>query len=234
MFVNLVQLVSSAQYAAERNSLTLEENIMLSVLNLKRDGHKPELVEEAQQLYAKSLDATFKIAQGILAEPPLTYKNPSNHEVFSVYTSTEMLIVKEAAKLALYDAEFRDDIADTLGITDDVIRDVSLKLQKDLASDELPVDGFIDGVLQFLNDHPGLGLADKLREAIDVSRKEISIIYDTSDVINDQVSSELTEEQAYNVLILSKKNFDMNCGITHGSLKNEAEYLYESGDCRPS
>jgi len=234
MLISPAQLVCSANYACDHNSLTIEENIMLTVLNLKREEHKTKLTERAQQLYIEALVATsqFLIAQSSSIKAPIANSIKSSAESITGYSTTELLIVKEAAKLALYDAEFRDDIADTLDISDDVIRDVSIKLQKDLAGEVSPTigDELIESVLIVLASHPEI--VDSLREAIDASRNEISIIYDTSDVINEQVSPELTEDEAYSVLSLAKKNMDMNEGISWSTLKCDADYLFEADSPR--
>lgn len=56
------------------------------------------------------------------------------------------------------------------------------------------------------------------------SERSISIIWNVEDV--QEVAPNLTDEQAYEVLLLCKKNHDANYGITWETLEAHAEILY--------
>jgi len=58
--------------------------------------------------------------------------------------------------------------------------------------------------------------------------RSISIVWSTEDV--QEVRPDLNEDQAYEVLIMAKKEHDANYGICWDTLQSWADYLYPEPD----
>jgi len=137
------------------------------------------------------------------------------------YTQEEEIILKEAAKMALGDADTFTDLSEHLDLKDDIMRDLREKLHKDLNSDpssqKEPNDSLISDVLARIKS--GDLDADLIRNAIDAELKEISIIWSVDDVRDIQSAAEMNEESAYTVLLTAKRLHDREYGISRDTFR---------------
>jgi len=86
-------------------------------------------------------------------------------------------------------------------------------------------DKLIQDILTVLTTRPEL--AHQIRDEIDNLRHEMSLVYSPADIQN-SIGSELSVDQAIEVLTLAKQKMSMSEGITWDVLSGHIEELYES------